>query len=323
MSKQHFLTRLNGRLRLSPRKFKKDDEDSEGEQISQFSLSSNTIRTLDMNSQSDMNWNSSWDSLNHFDIDTSKRSNSKYDMINSGRSSNSMRKLDDSFVRNWRIEEEKDDDFDREIDMNIDEWPLNRKPLPLFKKKLSLHMLPEDVDIEQIINDPNEYPHPKDEEFPELRKENSICPPKHLLLRKMNSDIYDSSHHALRNSIDESDGNYNKLNDDDYWSMMEPIWSIKSKRQKKKMVWREINYEQISNLYTKKAPKSVFTMNNKENLNPFLWEPVDNTESVDLKLYKIIDFDQPYQPTLEVIEVIHRKHPSMNTISCHTVRNFK
>lgn len=65
-----------------------------------------------MNSSSDKNWNSSLDSLNHFDIEPSKKANSKYDIVNSGRSSTSMRKLDDSFGYKCQIEEEKDDDFE-------------------------------------------------------------------------------------------------------------------------------------------------------------------------------------------------------------------
>ena len=180
-------------------------------------------------------------------------------------------------------------------------------------------MLAQDVDLENIINDSIEYKHPQEEEFPELKKNNLIYPPKHLQLRKLNSDIYDFSHRNIKEDIDKSEAEQYSRDYDDYNEISEPAKSIQSRRQKKKLINREFTVEQVGEFVTKKTTNNVFSMNNKENLNPFTCEPVDNTESVDLKLYKFIDFDIPYKPNLDVIEVISRKHPSMNTISCHTV----
>ena len=57
----------------------------------------------------------------------------------------------------------------------------------------------------------------------------------------------------------------------------------------------------------------------KENQSFFKSQPIASTDGVDENLYKNIDFDVPYEPQMELIEMQERKHPSMNTISCHTV----
>jgi hypothetical protein len=57
----------------------------------------------------------------------------------------------------------------------------------------------------------------------------------------------------------------------------------------------------------------------KENQSFFKSQPISSTDAVDEKLYKNIDFDIPYEPQMELIEMHERKHPSMNAISCHTV----
>lgn len=105
-------------------------------------------------------------------------------------------------------------------------------------------MLTQDVELENIINDSREYKHPKDEEFPELKKDSLICPSTHLQLRKQNSDVYDFSHHNIKQKISEVDRKHDNADDDYYNSFAEPICSLKNKRQKKKFISKELIIEQ-------------------------------------------------------------------------------
>lgn len=86
---------------------------------------------------------------------------------------------------------------------------------------------------------------------------------------------------------------------------------------KRKSIRKEVHYDE--------STKSKFgeILNTKpcfkENQSFFRSQPITSTDGVDEKYYKNIDFDIPYEPQMELIEVQERKHPSMNTISCHTV----
>lgn len=46
----------------------------------------------------------------------------------------------------------------------------------------------------------------------------------------------------------------------------------------------------------------------KENKNPFTVRPIENTERINMKLYKFIDYDSPYVPEFPLIDVSERKH---------------
>jgi len=51
-------------------------------------------------------------------------------------------------------------------------------------------------------------------------------------------------------------------------------------------------------------------------------KPIKDSQNINPDLYKFIGFEVPYQPQLEMIDKMERKHSGMNTISCHTVSKY-
>ena len=84
---------------------------------------------------------------------------------------------------------------------------------------------------------------------------------------------------------------------------------------KRRSIRKEMRYEGVGSLKFGDPFKRLKEMAEKENNNPFINKPINNTDLVDEKLYKHIDFDTPYIQKIELIDKYERKDPAMNAIS--------
>lgn len=159
-------------------KLYKFDTSSEGDKLTLFSLSSNIMKDSNLEDSGDaLPWSSSIDSLNQLSSDQSK---------------NSLRRDDQSMHNDLIEEEEKDEDFERDLSMDVDSLSCISSSKPILRKRMSCHKLEEDEDLERIVNEQEDYLHPQDEDFLELKRSDMLCLPKSLSkLKKMRSAVYE------------------------------------------------------------------------------------------------------------------------------------
>jgi hypothetical protein len=94
-------------------------------------------------------------------------------------------------MHNDQIEEEKDDDFERDLSMDVDTLSCISLSKPILRKRMSCHKLEEDEDLERIANEQDDYLHPQEEDFLELKNSDELFLPKRLLkMKKMKSAVY-------------------------------------------------------------------------------------------------------------------------------------
>lgn len=67
------------------------------------------------------------------------------------------------------------------------------------------------------------------------------------------------------------------------------------------------------------SPFGPCVYDNQENIHILPWKPIKNADLVSPKLYKEIDITEGYTTQIRLIDTYDRKHPSMNSISCHSV----
>lgn len=150
--------------------------ETDSEKVTLGSSNSNPFyksESSDINEMKD--WTSSMGSLNKYSVSMTKlsTSNERIELMNH---------ID---------EEDKSDDFERDLDMDTDEgtFALEPKHRPI-RKRLSLRKRREDVELERIVYEDEDYRHPDNENFEELQDDNFFHKPLgKLRLRKLKSDI--------------------------------------------------------------------------------------------------------------------------------------
>lgn len=309
MAQANSFTKSMGILNKLSDNLVKNESESEGEKATLFSLSTNIHRWSDLVDNSDGHpWVSSFDSLNQCSSDLEK---------------NSFRREDLSMATEY-IEEEKDDDFDRDFSMDGDEFTPSFNCKPILRKRMSLQKMREDIEYERIANEENEWRHPKEEDFLELRKSDMVLIPKRLSkLRKLRSEVYNDSN---PNSIFNGERNESHYGDLPLWdktNLFNRINDRLSPRKSMKIIRdsirKEMEAEPRHNKIFGDSPFGPCVYDNQENINILPWTPIKNADLVNPKLYKEIDITEGYTPLIELIDTYERKHPSMNSISCHSV----
>jgi hypothetical protein len=95
-----------------------------------------------------------------------------------------------------------------------------------------------------------------------------------------------------------------------------------SKRFGKSVLQPEIELDQGRCIYFGDLQKPSMAFLENDDFGLEILKPIHNTDYIDDKLYKHIDFDEEYKTNLKMIAASDRKHSAMNTISIHTVSLF-
>ena len=137
-----------------------------------------------------------------------------------------------------RSKRKNSDDFERDLDMDVDECAFKVPVKPTLRKRLSLHKMKQDIEFEQVVYEDNNFM-PPEEDFSELRQDDIFhAPLGHLSLRKMNSDFqyFSEDPQPLDCKIEKRDEYFNIDEDkdilDDYNQYEEPTNARKSTRTK-------------------------------------------------------------------------------------------
>ena len=248
-------------------KLHKFDTSSDGDKITLFSLSTNIARGSDLESSGEAHqWTSSIDSLNHFGSELSK----------------SSPKREDKNIFNDHIQEEdKDDDLERDIDrdheMEVEECAEVLAKNLILRKRPSCSKNDANGGMDQIIQQNEDYLFPL-EDFLESRRTDIGVPKRMSKLTKMRSVICDKKESksdpwkyskspllSIRGRIDMS-------------GQQESYFTRKSKKLRRS-IRKEMKFDDFA---PKKSDCSIkMTLCQKETPNPFLCQPVSNTENIE------------------------------------------
>ena len=286
----------------------------EGEKGTLFSKSTKIHEDSEFtNSQELKIYTSSIESLNKLSIGLSKNNSSQEDAI---------------FGR-VNIEEEKDDDFERDLDMDIDECPYTIPAKQRRQKNMPLRRHNDNFHLEKRNHEDDNISISSNKVIPGLRKSEIVyshqSSNKRLRMRKIKSDV---------NTKKKSDNKFSSVfhenpdiglyeRDLNQAGAFDCLMKSPKKRDSKLFEKRAMNPElkYASDNCILFGDLATPTLALLENANFMITKPqlVLNTEMIDENLYRYIDIDQEYSPDLDTIDSIDRRNPSMESISCHTV----
>lgn len=308
MANTNNMSKSQGKLIGLSETFNKHDYESEGDKATLFSLSTHLARCSDLIEGSEQpHWTSSFESLNQFGSDHSK---------------SSFRREDLSMCQD-QIEEDKDDDLERDLDMDVEDSVPRIDIKPILRKRTSNLNYDDDDDLERASNDDSIFRGWAEEDTIEIRKSDRLCRPKRLSkMKKMRSAIYCNTDNSINlcSVFEKTDSGLPLFDKTNIFERIRgsPL-ARKSMKIKRRSIRKEMRYEGVGSLKFGDPFNKLKEMADKENNNPFINKPISNADLVDEKLYQPIDFDTPYINQLELIDKYERKDPAMNAISWHTV----